>query len=160
MFGLHLAGRSSACQPPRWQLYPRSVHISELARRSGMSARTVRFYADRGVIAPQQRTEGGYRVFGERAIRQLRFVQRMQRLGLELDEIAALLRDADRLNCGQSSKALQARLGQQLEALEMQMRELSGVRDELHHLLAPTTTSCDKELCLCADAPTRGRRTS
>jgi len=112
------------------------------------------------VIAPQQRTEGGYRLFGERAISQLRFVQRMQRLGLELDEIAALLRDADRLSCGQSSKALRARLGQQLQALEMQMRELSSVREELHHLLAPTTANCNEELCLCVDAPTRARRTS
>lgn len=125
------------------------MRIPELARLSGLPARTVRYYADRRLISAAKTTRGGYRVFDDRAVRQLRFIRRLQRLGLPLAEIAALLRDADRVSCGQSSKALVVRLRRQLDAVVAQIDELQSVRHELTALVSPGAPSCTDELCLC-----------
>ena len=130
------------------------MRIPELARRSGLPVRTVRYYADQRLIAAQT-TESGYRVFDDRSLRQLRFIRRLQRLGLPLADIAALLRDADRLSCGQSSKALVSRLRRQLEAIESQLEELVAVRHELTALVTPGAPTCSDEMCLCG-APSGG----
>jgi len=135
------------------------MRIPELARRSGLPVRTVRYYADQRMIAAARTTESGYRVFDDRSLRQLRFIRRLQRLGLPLADIAALLRDADRLSCGQSSKALLSRLRRQLDAVESQINELQSVRHELTALVTPETPTCSDELCLCgAPVSAAGRR--
>ena len=134
------------------------MRIPELARRSGLPVRTVRYYADQRLIAAQT-TESGYRVFDDRSLRQLRFIKRLQRLGLPLADIAALLRDADRLSCGQSSKALVSRLRRQLDAIESQLEELVAVRHELTALVTPGAPTCSDEMCLCgAPSGVAGRR--
>lgn len=131
------------------------MRIPELARRSGLPARTVRYYADQRLIAAARTTESGYRVFDDRSLRQLRFLRRLQGLGLPLADIATLLRDADRLSCGQSSKALVSRLRRQLSVVESQINDLQSVRHELTALLTPETPTCSDELCLCS-APASG----
>ena len=134
------------------------MRIPELARRSGLPVRTVRYYADQRLIAAQT-TESGYRVFDDRSLRQLRFIRRLQRLGLPLADIAALLRDADRLSCGESSKALVSRLRRQLDAIESQLEELVAVRHELTALVTPGAPTCSDEMCLCgAPSGVAGRR--
>jgi len=135
------------------------MRIPELARRSGLPARTVRYYADQRLIAAAQTTQGGYRMFDDRSLRQVRFIRRMQQLGLPLTDIAALLRDADRLSCGQSSKALVSRLRRQLDAIESQIEELVAVRHELTALVTPGAPTCSDEMCLCgATSGVAGRR--
>lgn len=134
------------------------MRIPELARRSGLPARTVRYYADQRLITAARSTESGYRVFDDRSLRQLRFVRRLQRLGLPLADVAALLRDADRLSCGQSSTALVSRLRRQLDAIESQIEELTAVRHELTALVTPETPACSDELCLCGATGSVARR--
>jgi len=90
------------------------MRISELAHRSGVPARTVRFYADQRLIVPAARSDGGYRVFDERALRELRFVRRGQRLGLSLAEIKPLLKAAEQ---GEPSKLLRTKLTKQLDVV-------------------------------------------
>lgn len=136
------------------------MRIPELARRTGLPVRTVRYYADRGLLIAARTTGGGYRVFDDRSVRQLRSIRRLQRLGLPLADIASLLRDADRASCGQSSKALLARLRRQLDAVEIQIEELQAVRHELTALVSPGAPACSDELCLCGartGAAGRGR---
>jgi DNA-binding transcriptional MerR regulator len=122
------------------------MRIRELALRSGIPARTVRYYADQRLIAPANRTDGGYRTFDERALRELRFVRRGQRLGLSLAEIKPLLKAAEQ---GEPSKALRARLAKQLGAVDERIAELSAVRHELQALLTSTEGPCRDDLCLC-----------
>ena len=122
------------------------MRIRELATRSGVPARTVRYYADLRLIAPTRRTEGGYRVFDERALRELRFVRRSQRLGLSLAEIKPLLKAAGQ---GEPSKLLRARLAKQLEVVDERIAELSAVQHELHALVTSVEGPCRDDLCLC-----------
>lgn len=68
--------------------------ISQLAEQSGVSARTLRYYEDLGLLAPQ-RGQNGYRLYGPRDERRLAQVMAMRACGLPLGTIARLLKDPD-----------------------------------------------------------------
>jgi DNA-binding transcriptional MerR regulator len=61
--------------------------IGELARRTGLTVKTIRFYSDRGIVAPAGRTPGGYRRYGPDAVARLTLVRTLRELGLGLDVI-------------------------------------------------------------------------
>lgn len=125
------------------------MDIAELAERSGLPPRTVRYYADRGFIRPTRRTEGGYRVFDEAGLRRLRFIRRAQLLGLPLREIVALARAAERQSCGDASRTIVERLREQLGTVERRIAELDAVRHELASLVEVESIRCTDGLCLC-----------
>lgn len=129
------------------------MRIRELATRSGVPARTVRYYADQRLIAATGRTEGGYRVFDERALREIRFVKRGQRLGLSLAEIKPLMKAAEQ---GEPSKLLRAKLVRQLGVVDERIAELSTIRHELSALVSAAEGPCRDDLCLCKTVVRRG----
>ncbi|KUL30425.1 MerR family transcriptional regulator [Streptomyces regalis] len=61
--------------------------IGELARRTGLTVKTIRFYSDRGIVAPADRTAAGYRRYGPDAVTRLALVRTLRELGLGLDVI-------------------------------------------------------------------------
>ncbi len=63
--------------------------IAELAKEFGVTTRTIRFYEDKGLIAPTR--EGQRRIYSPRDRVRLRLIMRGKRLGLSLDEIAELI---------------------------------------------------------------------
>ncbi len=106
--------------------------IGELAARTGLSVRTIRFYADRGVVPESGRTEAGYRIFDREAVARLRLVATLRELGIGLDAIRRVLtREA----------AIAEIAPTHARALEAQIRTL-----RLHHaVLAAITTHTDPE---------------
>ncbi len=120
-----------------------------MARQAGLPTRTVRYYVDRGLISPARKSSGGYRLFDENSLRRLRFVRRMQGLGLTLSELQQLLRAAERQSCGDSSASMQQRLAAQLTAVGRRIEELQQVQHELSSLIARQSGGCTDELCLC-----------
>lgn len=69
------------------------MKVGELARRTGISVRTLHFYDEIGLVRPATRTDGGHRVYGQREIERLQQVSSLRGLGLPLDEIRAILDD-------------------------------------------------------------------
>src|SRR5579863_5625581 len=65
--------------------------IGQLAARSGLSVRTLRFYADAGVLPEAGRSESGYRLFGEEAVARARLVRTLRELGVGLESIKRVL---------------------------------------------------------------------
>ncbi|MEU9124173.1 MerR family transcriptional regulator [Streptomyces sp. NPDC048506] len=61
--------------------------IGELARRTGLTVKTIRFYSDRGIVTPADRTPAGYRRYGPDAVARLALVRTLRELGLGLDAI-------------------------------------------------------------------------
>ena len=75
------------------------MNIGEVAKRSGLPAKTIRFYEDIGLVEPQARRANGYRDFDQRDLHELRFVARARSLGfgkreIGTDKVRDLLRDA------------------------------------------------------------------
>ncbi len=67
------------------------MNIGVAAEKSGVPAKTIRYYESIGLIAEPGRTEGGYRDYAENDVAILRFVQRARGLGFPLKDVAALL---------------------------------------------------------------------
>lgn len=67
------------------------MQIGQVARSTGLSIDTIRFYEKRGLVHAPPRSSGGYRVYDERDVERFRFVGRAQSLGFSLQEIRELL---------------------------------------------------------------------
>ncbi len=75
----------------------RTMHIGQLAERTGLSLRTIRHYDDVGILPPTSRTDGGFRVYTEDDADRLLLIRRMKPLGFTLEEMQGLLEVTDRL---------------------------------------------------------------
>ena len=108
--------------------------VSELARRAGTSADTIRYYERIGVLPEADRSPAGYRLFDETDVDRVAFVKHTQRFGLQLDEIRELLdiRERGLCPCGHANDLLVVRL----DELEQQLRSLTALRDDIRGLLA------------------------
>ncbi len=65
--------------------------IGQLAARTGLSVRTLRFYADAGVLPEASRTEAGYRLFEPDAVARARLLRTLRELGVGLDDVKRVL---------------------------------------------------------------------
>ncbi|MFD5134626.1 MerR family transcriptional regulator [Streptomyces olindensis] len=65
----------------------RLYSIGELARRTGLTVKTIRFYSDRGIVLPVDRTSAGYRRYGPDAVARLALVRTLRELGVGLGAI-------------------------------------------------------------------------
>ncbi len=67
------------------------IRIGEAAKATGISVDTIRFYEKEGLLKHSIRTEGGFRLFGQREINALKFIRQAQALGFSLQEIRELM---------------------------------------------------------------------
>lgn len=75
------------------------MNIGEAATRSGLPAKTIRYYGEIGLVVPSHRQANGYRDYDEQDLHRLQFVQRARSLGFTVEECRELLdlyRDHDR----------------------------------------------------------------
>ena len=70
----------------------------ELARWAGVSARTIRFYEEKGILQPRERSAEGYRLYDDSAILRLQEILTMKYVGLSLEEIQQALQQGEELS--------------------------------------------------------------
>ena len=106
--------------------------ITEVREITGLSARTLRYYEELGLLPGVRRRAGGRRVYGGDEIERLRFIQRLKALGLSLAEIKEL--NAVYAIAG-STRAMLERLdgvlGRHLEDVDARIADLCSLRDEI-----------------------------
>lgn len=76
----------------------RWMQIGEVAERTGLSLRTVRYYEEVGLAAPSTRTQGGFRLYTEQDVQRLLVIKRMKPLDFSLGEMRELLATLDELD--------------------------------------------------------------
>ncbi|MEU4932859.1 MerR family transcriptional regulator [Streptomyces yokosukanensis] len=102
-----------------------SYLIGELARRTGLSVKTIRFYSDQGLVVPVSRTAAGYRRYGPDAVARLALVRTLRELGLGLEVIRRIV---DRpLDLGRVAAEQAAALDVQISVLRLRRAVLSTV---------------------------------
>jgi DNA-binding transcriptional MerR regulator len=106
-----------------------TMHIGELADRTGLSLRTIRHYDEIGILKPTGRTEGGFRLYTAEDESRLLLIRRMKPLGYSLEETGQLLELIDALAEHPENEDLRARL-------ERVRGEASDRRDRLRAQLA------------------------
>ena len=108
------------------------LSIAEVRSLAGISARTLRYYEELGLLPGVRRRTGGRRVYGPDELERLRFISRLKALGLSLAEI----KDLNAVyGIGGSTRAMLARLDELLARhrtdVEARIGELEGLRDEI-----------------------------
>jgi MerR family copper efflux transcriptional regulator len=88
--------------------------IGEVAERVGLSLRTVRYYEEMGLITPEQRTDGGFRLYTEENINRLLLIMQMKPIGFKVDEMREVLDARDTLWSPDVSDADRQRAADQL----------------------------------------------
>jgi len=141
----------------------KQLKIGDVARITGLSIKTIRYYERRGLLEQPPRTEGGYRLYGPEEVARLRFVQRAKLLGLTLEEIRELVALAAKCNEGEIVPRLEEVLEAKLEETERKMAELGAFRQNLLYYrtrasalsdgVLPTDRYCEEvSFCGCLDA--------
>ncbi|MFF2998012.1 MerR family transcriptional regulator [Streptomyces sp. NPDC057950] len=116
--------------------------IGELARRTGLAVKTIRFYSDRGIVAPVARTHAGYRRYAPEAVARLALVRTLRELGLGLDAVRQVV-DRER-TLGEVAAEHAAALDVQISILRLRRAVLTAAAEraptpeemELMHRLA------------------------
>jgi DNA-binding transcriptional MerR regulator len=108
--------------------------VSDLAAQAGLTAATVRYYEQLGLLPAPARTAAGYRTYDDEALNRLRFIKGAQRVGLRLREIGELLaiRDRGLCPCGHTAELLRQRMTE----IDQEVARLGEVRTELARMLA------------------------
>ena len=109
------------------------MKVGEVARASGVPAKTIRYYEEIGLIAPAERTDSGYRDYGTNDLETLRFIARSRSLGFsvaEVSDLLALWRDRQR-----SSSQVKAVAEDHLKSIDSKIAELRSLRDTLADLI-------------------------
>ena len=108
------------------------MSVAEVREQTGLSARTLRYYEELGLLPGVRRSEGGRRVYGDDEIERLRFIQCLKALGLSLADI----KDLNAVyGIEGSTHAMLARLDELLERhlaeIDGRIGELMDLRDEI-----------------------------
>lgn len=110
------------------------MNIGELARRTGLSVKTIRYYSDEGLVPEASRTAAGYRRYDSGALARLEFVRTLRDLGLDLATIRRVLDQQADLRSVASAHA---------DALSAQIRLLKVQRTALRSLAGKGTGALD-----------------
>ncbi|MFN3422783.1 MAG: heavy metal-responsive transcriptional regulator, partial [Armatimonadota bacterium] len=108
------------------------MFIGELARATGVSVPTIRYYETLGLLKPVKRTRGGFRVYDEHALLILRFIRHAQRLGFSLKDVRRVLRDWRRT--GNPCPTVRTLVAQRLAQLDEWLQSLLALRERLQWL--------------------------
>ena len=104
--------------------------IGKLALQADVTTDTVRYYEKEGLLTPASKTDAGYRLYNENALRRLRFIKQAQKCGFSLTEIRELLtlRNSDEACCKDVKSvtiAKKLQLEHKIKALQLMSQALS-----------------------------------
>jgi len=138
------------------------MRISDLAKRAGVDAQTVRYYEREGLLAAPARTPAGYRAYGPQHVERLNFIRHCRSLDMPLAEIKRLidLSSDEKVSCEDVDQLVKTHLERvrakriALQALEAQLATLasqcaSGHRVADCGILGELIHAAHGEACAC-----------
>ncbi|HWO94638.1 MAG TPA: MerR family transcriptional regulator [Dehalococcoidia bacterium] len=117
------------------------LQIGEVAERTGVTQRTLRFYEEKGLLPAPTRMEGGFRLYSEDDIRRVEQIRRLQGLlGFSLAEIKEMVEaEEERLQLRETARQLpndiERRRQATLRAIEVTERQRDVIRQKVQQLL-------------------------
>ncbi len=155
---------SAAKQPtPGQQPVDGYFRIEQVAARTGLTKRTLRYYEEIGLLAPPTRTEGGYRLYSEQDIQHLELIKRLRDLlGFSLAEIREMAEAEEERQqlraASQQETDPRARLAVLNRSSELTRRQLMLVEEKLaglHEMRANLQARLERHARLRADLDER-----
>jgi len=114
------------------------IQVGELAKRAGITVRTLHHYEQTGLLLPSARSAAGYRLYNLADVQRLHMIQALAKAGLELAEIRDFLE--------KDSLTLSELLDAQIRLLDKQVRSITTLRDRLVDLRTGLDTREDLDL--------------
>ncbi|MFE8148992.1 Cu(I)-responsive transcriptional regulator [Brenneria goodwinii] len=105
------------------------MNIGDVAKKTGLTSKTIRFYEEKGLLTAPLRSENGYRSYSVHHIEELTLLRQARQVGFNLDEckeLVALFNDPLR-----RSADVKARTLQKVTEIEVQIEELRAMRQRL-----------------------------
>ncbi|MBT9513170.1 MAG: MerR family transcriptional regulator [Acidovorax sp.] len=99
------------------------LKVGDLARRTGLTVRTLHHYDEIGLLKPSGRSEAGYRLYSQADVQRLHGIQTMRQMGLALNDIGELLAG--------EGMAPERIIGQQIRSLDQQITQATELRGRL-----------------------------
>lgn len=120
------------------------MRIGELAAACGLTAKTIRFYEQEGLLPEPPRTSGGYRAYPSEAVSRLAFIRDARSAGLTLADIRGImvLRDSGETPCGHVTDLIARHLAE----IDRRLAELRATRATLREL-AQRAAATDPSAC-------------
>lgn len=120
-------------QPSAAAIDAPGLRIGEVARRSGLSVKTIRFYCDQGLLKPSGRSSGGYRLFCTENIAELEIIRALRAMDVPIAELARILEVRRSGVC--TCSALKDSIAAKLANIDARINELQTMKRELARLL-------------------------
>ncbi|MCC7338403.1 MAG: heavy metal-responsive transcriptional regulator [Pirellulaceae bacterium] len=100
--------------------------ISQLAHAADIPATTVRYYERVGLVEPEDRSAGNYRLYSEQSLRKLKFIRAAQAIGFTLDDVKALISTPS--NSAASCREVQSLMEKRLAEVDQRLKDLRHVQ--------------------------------
>ncbi|WP_298963353.1 Cu(I)-responsive transcriptional regulator [uncultured Roseibium sp.] len=108
------------------------MNIGDVSRKSGLPAKTIRYYEDIGLVTPP-RSENGYRAFRETELHKLAFLGRARELGFTIEDCRTLLALYE--DDGRESSQVKRVAQDHLHKIDEKIGQLQSMRGTLAHLI-------------------------
>ena len=108
-----------------------NLTIGRLARLTGLSAKTIRYYEEIGLLPRPPRGVNGYRRYGPIDVNRLHLLRCIKLLGVPLSQAKPLLAGASAARCADVQRELQRLVDARASALDREIAELQAFRENL-----------------------------
>ncbi len=102
--------------------------ISQLAQAAEVPTTTIRYYERVGLVQPENRSAGNYRLYNEESLQTLRFIRSAQAIGFALDDVKTLFSVS---NAGGSCRKVQGMIEERLSEIGKRLKDLRHVQKVL-----------------------------
>ncbi|GAC1638149.1 MAG: Cu(I)-responsive transcriptional regulator [Herpetosiphon sp.] len=126
--------------------------IGQLAKQTGTTTKTIRYYETLGLLVPTVHAENRYRYYEESHVPQLRFIRRAQKLGLTLSEISQLMSMAREARCNELRTALDDMFARKIREHELQIAALRTLQRNMQPEVSPCACQSFVPNCSCLPA--------
>ena len=105
------------------------MNISDVAKKTGLTSKAIRFYEQKGLVTPPLRGENGYRSYNQQHLNELTLLRQARQVGFNLEECGELVNLFN--DPARHSADVKARTLQKVAEIERHISELQAMRTHL-----------------------------
>ncbi|GLT20030.1 Cu(I)-responsive transcriptional regulator [Vibrio zhanjiangensis] len=105
------------------------MNIGAISKLTGLSSKSIRLYEEKGVISAPNRSDSGYREYGDKHVQELNLVSRAKNAGFSLQECKEFVELAQ--NPRRTSREVKQKAQQKLNEVEVKISQLTEIQQQL-----------------------------
>lgn len=121
------------------------MKIGQLSKVSGCSIQTIRYYEKEGLLNLPSRSEGNFRLYDDRALKELEFVKHCRSLDIPLSDIKTLLELKNKPE--ESCSSINNLIANQLDLVNQRIKDLKALKSELQIMKRACSSDNTVEKC-------------